>query len=153
MRKKSFIILLVAVVVLGGVIGGVFAGGVAIGKGQGREEASQEMQDQFSQFSSRFGTGEPGQTPSDSRITGGFLGGQGTAGTVEKIEGNVITLDTINGVVSILIDDDTFIQKMDEGGLDDISTGERITVTGEAGDDGSIEATDIFVMPEGLQTP
>ena len=150
MKRNAFIILLAAVVVLGGVIGGAFAGGMAIGKGQGREEANQELQSQLSQLTSRLsqrdtqqGTPQPG-----FEWPGGLLGRGGTVGTVEKVEGNIITLNTTEGVVRVLIVDDTSIQKMGEGTLADILTGERITVSGEQADDGAIEATNVFVMPE-----
>jgi len=153
MKRNAFIILLAAVVVLGGVIGGAFAGGIAIGKGQGREEATQELQSQLSELTSRLGQRDTQQDTEQpgSVLPGGFsglLGGGGTVGTVEKVEGNIITLNTTEGVVRVLIADDTSIQKMGEGSLSDISTGERITVSGARQDDGFIEATNVFVMPE-----
>lgn len=160
MKKNTFIMLLAAVVVLGGAIGGALIGGMSIGKGQGREEANQELQSQLSQFTSRFGqrgtqqgTPQPGsELPGGfgSQRPGGFgglFGSGGTVGTVEKIEGNILTLTTPQGSVRVIIADDTPIQKMGEGSLSDISIGERITVSGEQKDDGSIEATNVFLAP------
>jgi len=54
---------------------------------------------------------------------------------------------SVLGDVGILIVDDTTIQKMGEGSLGDISPGQSITVSGERQEDGSIEATGIFVTP------
>ena len=143
MKQKSFIILLVVVIVLGGIIGGAFAGGIAIGKNQGREEVGQDLQSQIvSRFGDRDfpqGTFQPGM--------GGLIRGAGAMGTVEEVEGNVVTLNTTEGTVSVLVDDDTLIQKMGEGSLDDISPGESITVSGEPEDNGDIKATSIFITP------
>ena len=65
---------------------------------------------------------------------------------MEKIEGSVLTISTIQGTIQILINDSTTIQKMDEGSLDDISPGDSITVSGEQQEDGSIKATNVFLF-------
>lgn len=163
---KSFITLLVAVAVLGGVIGGALIGGVAIGKSQGEAQASQELQSSMSQLASRFRqtatpqvTQQQTATPQSTPLPGslqpdgfaGLLGMRGTAGTVEKIEGNVITLSTTQGSVRVLIGENTSIQKMGEGSLSDISPGQTLTVSGERKDDGSITATSISIATR-LQT-
>ena len=114
MRRKTFIILLVTVVVLGGVIGGAFAGGMTIGKSQGREEADQEWQNQFSQLPSRFGGegDQPGTADPGFQFPRGLLGRGRTVGDVEKMEGNVLTLSTLEGTIQVLTSDSTTIQKM-----------------------------------------
>lgn len=145
MKQRSFIILLAAVIVLGGALGGAFAGGIAVGKSQGQEEASQDLQ---SQLTSRFGQRPAQGDMPRTGMFGGLMGSQGTAGTVEEIEGNVLTLKTFMGTtVRVLIADDAVIQKMGEGTLDDISSGAQVTVSGETGDEGAIEATNIFITP------
>ena len=68
-------------------------------------------------------------------------------GVVEKVEGDVVTLSTSDGIVQVLIGDSSTVQKMDEGSLDEILPGESITVSGEQGEDGSIQATNIFITP------
>ena len=147
MKKGAFIILLAAVVILGGAIGGALAGGMTIGTSQGREEATQELQSQLSQLTARSGQkGTQQGTPQpDSGLPGGLFGKGGTVGTVESVEGNVITLNTLEGAVRVLVAADIPIQKMGEGSLDDISSGDSITVSGEQEDDGSIDATNIFI--------
>jgi hypothetical protein len=133
MQQRSFIILLVAIIVLGGTIGGALAGGIAIGKSQGQEDANQDFLSQFTDPE----TFQPNM--------GAFPGRGGTTGTVDEVEGDVMTLETPTGIVLVYITDDTTFQKMAEGRLDDILPGDSITVSGEAGDDGSIEATNIFI--------
>ena len=159
MKQNAFVIWLAVVVVLGGVLGGAFAGGIAIGKSQGREQATQELQGQRSQLAaglgqrvSQQGTPQPGQgTPQPGSSLPGGLGGLagrgGTVGAVEKVEGNVITLNTLQGAVRVVVDDSTSIQKMGAGSLGDILAGESITVSGERQADGSIQATSIFITP------
>ncbi len=150
MKRKTIIILL-AVVLVGGLIGGAFIGGMAMGKNQGREQANQELQ---SQFQSGFGQGgtqgtpQPGSPPSGG--LGGLSGRGGTVGTVDKVESNIITINTAEGAMRVLIADNTSIQKMGEGSLNDISPGQTVTVSGERKDDGSIAATTIFIT-QGLQ--
>ncbi len=149
--KRKVLIILLAVVLVGGLIGGAFIGGMAMGKNQGREQANQELQ---SQFQSGFGQGgtqgtpQPGSPPSGG--LGGLFGRQGTVGIVEKVEGNVMTLNAGEGTVRVLIADNTSIQKMGEGSLNDISPGQTVTVSGERKDDGSIAATTIFIT-QGLR--
>ena len=70
------------------------------------------------------------------------------AGTVEEIEGNVLTLDALDGTkVRVVVSDQTTIQKMAQGTTSDISAGSTITVTGQKNTDGSIQATSIFITP------
>jgi hypothetical protein len=69
-------------------------------------------------------------------------------GTVEKIEGGIITVTTTNGSVNIVTSSSTTLQKMDNGSLTDIKIGDSITVSGESQDDGSIQASNIFITPK-----
>jgi hypothetical protein len=157
MRRNAFVTLVVVAVVLGGVIGGAFAGGMAIGKDQGRdegrEEAEENFQSQLSQSMSRLGQGGIQQDSLFPGAFGGVMGGRGTMGVVENVGGNVVTLNTREGTVRILTSAGTSIQKMDEGNLDDILRGESISVSGERQEDGSIEATSIFVTPGLMSLP
>ena len=150
---KRFITLLVAAIFLGGVLGGIFIGGITIGKSQGREEVTQELQDQASQFASRFvQDGAQGITDQQTGLmppagAGMPFGRGGIMGTVEKIEGSVITVTIPDGTVNVITSDSTTVQKMDSGSLTDIKTGDSITVSGDRQDDGSIQATSIVIAP------
>ena len=70
-------------------------------------------------------------------------------GTIERIEGNFVTLNTPQGPLEVTIGEDTAIQMFAEGTLSDLLTGARITVTGERGEDGTVVATSILLVPEG----
>jgi Domain of unknown function (DUF5666) len=146
MKTKDFLSLLAVAVVLGGIIGGALAGGIAIGKNQGRQEARQGLQSQSGQFSSTASQGNATQSPGN--YTGIPSGASATVGTVEKVEGNSITLNTRTGTVLVYIGNSISIQKTCEGTLSDISSGERISVAGQQNADGSIEARNISTTAE-----
>jgi hypothetical protein len=137
---KRFIVYLVVAVLVGGVIGGALIGGIAIGKSQGREEVTQELQNRTGQFTSGQ---QSGFTPPAGST---FIRG-GTMGTVEKIEGGIITVTTTNGSVKIVTSSSTTVQKMAGGTLTDIKIGDTISIAGESQDDGSIQASSIVINP------
>ena len=106
MDTKTFVLLLGVVIVLGGGLGGAFVGGMALGKSHGKEEAlrtmpaqlpsdlSQGLQgqvtpEQFQQIRQQF-QNQAGRMGAGS----GFAGRRGVAGTIEKIDGNTVTIDT-----------------------------------------------------------
>lgn len=143
MKPKSFVTLLVAAVILGSVIGGALAGGIAIGKSQ--SQGSQT--NQYSSLPSGPGnTTGPGNFQFPGNNTGIFSGNGTTLGTVEKIEGSLITIKTTTGTVLVNIGNSTSIQKMSEGSLADILPGENITVSGNKNADGSVEARSITIV-------
>jgi hypothetical protein len=129
MKIKTFVLMIVAIVLIGGAIGGAFIGGVAVGKDQQQDD---------------------GTLPTD--IPGGTgFSGRGTIGTITKIENGVITLTTQNGGnVVVNTTSSTTVQKMETVNLSEIAVGESITVTGETQSDSSVIATNISVMPEGI---
>ncbi len=150
---KRFIVLIIAAVLVGGAIGGAFIGGVAIGKDQGKEEATQELQSRVGQFAGRFSQDTTGSTDQPSSFTppagtGTFIGRGGTIGTIEKIEGDTITVKTINGSsVKVVTSSSTTFQKMVSGTISDLKTGDAITVSGETRDDGSVQASTVLLTP------
>ena len=143
MKTKSFVALVIVAIILGSAIGGALAGGVAIGKGQGKSEARQGLLSQIGQSSPTTGQGNF-QFPGN--FTGIPSGIGGTIGTVVKVEGNVVTLNTLTGTVIVNIGNSTSIQKMAEGSLADISPGENITVSGNKNAGGSIQARSVTIM-------
>ena len=109
------------------------------------EEAAQFRQ----QFQGQFGGGGTG---GGGGLGGGgrrFGGGAVMTGTIEAIVGNIVTLNTTQGPLEATIGEDTAIQMFAEGTLSDLLTGARITVTGERGEDGTVVATSILLVPEG----
>ena len=147
MKTRSFIILVLVVVLVGGAIAGAFVGGQAMGKSQGKEEVNQSLQSRFSQFSrDRQGT-YSGNLTLPGGMDGAFARG-GTFGTVEKVEGNVLTVKASDGSeIQAVISDQTSIQKMAQGNLSDILVGSSVSITGDRKDDGSIAATTISITP------
>ena len=161
MQTKVFVLLLVAVMVLGGGLGGVFAGGVALGKSQGKEAAiktlptqptsgsgqqtqGQFTQEQMNQMRQQF-QGQAGQAGGQ-----GFAGRGGLTGTIEKIEGNTVTVNTAQGPLQATIGADTTIQMVAKGTSQDLKTGLRVTVVGQRGADGAVTARSILVTPDGV---
>ena len=92
------------------------------------------------QFQGQFGQGRGGQ---------GFRGGSGLAGTIEEIEGNTVTIDTLQGPLQATVVQDTTIQILSNGTLADLQTGMRVTVIGQPGEDGTVQARSIVATPEG----
>lgn len=144
MKPKSFVTLLVAAVILGSVIGGALAGGIAIGKGQ--SQGSQTNKYTSSLLSGLGNISGLGNFQFPGNNTGFNPGSRVTTGTVEKVEGNVATLDTSTGTVLVNIGNSTSIEKIAEGSLGDISIGANITVSGNKNADGSIDARSITII-------
>ena len=100
------------------------------------------------QFQGQFGGGGPG---------GGFTGGTrfggpgGLTGTIENIEGNTLTINTPQGPLQAAVTTDTTIQKTIEVTPAELTEGMRVTVTGARGEDGTVQASLIFVVPEGAE--
>ena len=82
---------------------------------------------------------------------GGGLGagGGGLQGTIEGIEGNVVTLNTNQGTIRVTVASDATVQVTKTGGIADLSTGMTVAVTGERSDDGSFTAQNVIGLPEG----
>ena len=80
---------------------------------------------------------------------GGFLAGRAVQGTIEGIEGNVVTLNTVQGTVRVTISSDATIQVTKTGGIADLSNGMNVAVTGERSEDGTFTAENVIGLPEG----
>ncbi len=170
MNTKAFIILLVGFLALGGSIGGAFAGGIVLGKSQGEEAAAsngitptlpgsglpqgfqgqlstEELEQLRQQFQGLAGRGGGGG--GQGFAGGGFGGRGGLTGTIESLEDGSITVVTPQGPLQAGVDADTTIQVFAQGTLADLLIGMRVTVVGERGDDGTVNASSIVVIPEG----
>ena len=88
----------------------------------------------------------------------GFGGGPGggTFGTVEGLEGDTLTLTTQSGAVKVNLSEQTSIQKRTPGSREpaagsreDLQNGAQVMVQGVAGEDGTITASSIQVLPAG----
>ena len=111
---------------------------------RGEQPSAEELQLLREQFQRQTGDDFRGQG-------GGFAGagGGGLTGTIEGVEGNVITVNTGQGPLHAVIDDETVIQRLAVIGPDDLLEGLQVTVVGTRNDAGELEATSIFMVPEG----
>ena len=180
MNTKSFLTLVIAVLVLGGSLGGAFVGGIALGKNQeddvtlnsastqlpsgtDQQASGQLTQGQLDQFRQQIQSGEFDPENRDQLRRQfqdqfgqggpgglGFGGAGGLTGTIEGIEGDTITINTAQGPLLATISTDTTIQIFVEGTLTDLENGTQVTVRGQRREDGTVEATSITVTPEGL---
>ena len=163
---KAFLLLLLGILVLGSSLGGAFVGGIALGKSQEVEasqnglpalsasrlaggasgQLSQEQRDRFrQQFQGELDHSEGGQ----SFFGRGFPSGAGLTGTIEGIDGSTVTVNTAQGPLQATVGTDTTIQMFTVGVLEDLLVGVRVTVTGQRGEDGTVQATRILIVPEG----
>ena len=118
---------------------GQFGGGG--GNQQFQGQLTQEQRDQFrQQFQGQFTQGADGGQ--------GFGGRGGLTGTVESIVDGIITIETPRGPLQATITDDTTIQRFSQGTLSDLPVGAQVRVTGQQGEDGTFEATSVFMLPE-----
>ena len=161
---KSFVVLMVIFVVIGASIGGAFAGGVAVGKKQQDEAptgsfaalgdvpnfaaASQQA------ASSQLPQGVPANVADSPALGQGgprglFPGvGGGMVGVIEDITDNVVTVNSPQGPLQIVVSEDTVIQTFAEGAIEDLEMGMLVTVEGERNaETGSFDSTSIVALP------
>lgn len=73
---------------------------------------------------------------------GQFANATIAAGTIQKIDGNTVTIAEQSGqTVTAAIDANTRLRKTDSAKLSDVANGEQVTVVGPAGADGTVAAT------------
>ncbi|MCH7996687.1 MAG: hypothetical protein IIB11_02800 [Chloroflexi bacterium] len=102
------------------------------------------------QFQDRSGQGFGGRGFGGRGFTGqGFRDQSGLTGTIEGVEGNTVTVNTSQGPLQVTVGDDTIIQRFAEATSTDLQDGIQITVFGQSGEDGTVEATFILITPEG----
>ena len=137
-RLPTSTTVLAAIVLLAlGFLGGLFVG---------RQTASSRETAAPGRFPGAF------PTPSGGAIPGG-AGGGGTAGTVTRVEGDTIYVETADGsTVKVVVGDDTSIQVSQEGSLADISEGSTVFARGTTSN-GELNATSITEGELGLGGP
>ena len=67
------------------------------------------------------------------------------------MEGNILTVTTNRGPVTVTTSDDTAVRKIVGGSLEDLKQGAQIRVTGQRDEEGIVKATSITMIPEGAQ--
>ena len=177
MTTKSFMLLIAVVAALGVSIGGAFVGGIALGKSQDAEASQVAAVAPDPSGGSQRPNGEGGQSASLAQIRqrvqsgdatpeelaelrqqfqgggfggGGFRGGSfggGLTGTIDAVDGNVITVNTPQGPLEATVTDETTIQTFSVGTVEDLLQGVRVTVIGQR-EGGTVEASSILVLPD-----
>lgn len=170
METKSFIQMLIAVIVLGGALGGIFIGGIITGRGQGNEmivtapspgPASQDGTPNVAAIIERFQSGELNADDIDeireqvqARLgqagsgRGAAIFGSGLTGMVEEIDGKQITIRTRQGDLEITVEAEATIRALQEAPLSSIQPGEIIAVVGDRNESGRVDASQITIVPE-----
>jgi len=72
-----------------------------------------------------------------------------TSGTLTKINGNILTLTTAQGPVTVICSDNTTIQNVMTGTLSDLHAGGYLIAIGPQDASGSITATSIMIRSQG----
>ncbi len=61
-------------------------------------------------------------------LTAAQLGSCVARGQVKSVDGNTVQISTANNVITVQVNDKTYISKMDQGTIADLKTGDRVTV-------------------------
>ena len=132
-------------------------GGQAGGGGQSlRQQLAAQAQsgnltpEQIAQLRQQFAGGAAGTGAAGGGAAGGgFLAGRAVQGTIEGIEGDVITLNTFQGAIRVTVPSEATIQVTKTGVIADLSNGMTVAVTGERSEDGTFTAENVIGLPEG----
>ena len=177
---KAFLTLLVIALVLGGALGGAFVFGVTFGQGRqeepgpgmtlptptrameartapGGQPAALDPQ-ALAMLEERVASGELSPEEAAQIMLGMSAGGgpalqagqPGLVGTIESIEGDVVTIVTPYGPVTASVSAETAVHLTSEGTTTDLEPGMNVTVDGQPRGDGGFTATSVLVMPEGV---
>lgn len=120
--------------------GGGFFAGVNVGKAQAQDAQTSFFRQRGFDPNAAGGTGAAGGQGFFGGGAGGGAGGagggagaarRGVAGTIEKVEGNLLTVSSAQGeTVTVQLADDTPIQKTVAGSKSDLTVGANILVVG-----------------------
>jgi hypothetical protein len=145
--RNVFQVLLALVAVFGLGLGLAFGGGVLYGRKTAKAAPAPAVvtpQAGGGGFGAGAAAGQGGQ--------GGQAGGQGrnTAGVIEKVEGNTVTLRTQGGgTTTISLASDTEIRQTVPAQASDLKPGQTVVVTGNPGADGAVQARSVTIAPAG----
>jgi hypothetical protein len=140
---KKWMIAVVAVVVVAVGAGCFFGGRAAAGSGTPTvEEAMRALQDQFQD-------GGANGSNLDNGAPNGFPGADGTARRGGAVSGSIIAADQSSITVKttdgsskiVLLSSGTVVNKVSDGVLADLVTGQEVVVTGTTNSDGTVTAT------------
>ena len=139
--------LTVALVVVIAVLGGFYSGWryaeSKVGSGGSPTAALS-----FATPSPSAATGGNGGNGGNGGLTGGF-GGRGTAGQVTAVSGSLITIHnpSTGQDTKVKMSGDTTISKTVAGSASDLQPGVNVTVVGQPGADGTVDAASVSIVP------
>ena len=84
---------------------------------------------------------------------GGIFGRGGTIGEVKAIDGKVMTLSTAEDVTTVLLSEETQIEKTVTGTLSDLQPGLQLLVSGTRDEDGNLNASRVQILNEDAAFP
>ena len=175
---KVFVTMVVVALVLGGALGGAFVFGVTFGKSQQEEPGpgimlptpTRAMDVQtapggppaaldpqaLAMLEERVASGEMSPEEAAQVLQGMSAGGglalqagqPGLVGTIEGIEGDIVTIITPYGPVAASVSAETAVHLTSAGTTADLEPGMTVTVDGQPRGDGGFAATSVLVMPE-----
>ena len=167
MGNKAFLKLVIGTLVVGVGLGVAAIGVLALGDGNGEQTTLSNLpaatasgagtQSQADQGSEEERTNEVQSNETDQEapeqvrqpFDQGSGGRGGLTGTIEKVDGTTLTLNTLQGPLQATVGEDTFIQRFAEGTLADLEAGMTAALVGQRGQDGTVVATSISILPEG----
>ena len=146
--KKTTIALIAILVVAA--IGGAFYGGTKVGEQRARQNMLTTFQSGGRVMGGQF-PGGGGQFPGargtpEARQGRTLVFGGGTVGTIESIEGNIVTISTDDATIRVQTSDTTLIEKTMPVQVTDLEVGEQVLVSGSENADGSLNARSISSM-------
>lgn len=130
----------------GALLAAGFAGGVQADKHWGSKPAANNPAALFGRLSGAGGgSGFGGQFGSGAGRTaaGAQGGGNATTGTVKLVDGDILYVQTSNGIVRVRTNGDTKVGVRKSAKLKNLKTGAPVTVQGTPGQDGTVTATSV----------
>ena len=80
---------------------------------------------------------------------GRITGRGGLTGTIERVDGDSVTVNTVQGVLRVTIGSDTTVQTTVELLPEELEEGSRVAINSARDGDGVLQATTIVLIPEG----
>jgi hypothetical protein len=115
------------------------------------QEEIEQMRSRFQGLAGGMGGGFAGRTGTGGPGGGGALANGGLLqGVVEAIDGDMVSVDTPEGVLQAAIDENTVIQLFSSGTAADLGEGTTVTVVGARNEEGVVVARTIMIGGEGL---
>ena len=127
---------------------GAFWAGMSYGKSQGNQDLASLMREQFGGQGGQYSGGmmpEGMMTRQAGRGDAMPYGG-GIMGTIQAIEGEILVINSDEGIVKVQTTDTTLIEKNMTVGVGDLEVGEMVVVSGPQNDDGSVTARSVLSL-------